>query len=101
MALMQLPAARYTLIAAEPPAFVGSRYTAERRYWSRTRQSELAFLPSPGVGQCFCQPGSGEIGPRGAVDERRNDPRRGKGERRQQADVSFGLAFARGDLGKG
>jgi MFS transporter, FSR family, fosmidomycin resistance protein len=38
-------------------------------------QSELAFLLGPGMRQCSCQSGDREIGPGGAVDERRNDPR--------------------------
>jgi hypothetical protein len=35
------------------------------------------------------------------MDKRRDDPRRDEGERCEQVDVAFGLAFAHGDLREG
>ena len=44
--------------------------------------------------------GDGETGWRGAVDNRRNEPRCHE-ERRQKADVAFTQSFAVGDFGEG
>jgi hypothetical protein len=45
--------------------------------------------------------GDGEIRWRGAINDGRDDARRKEGEGRQQANVTFALAFPLGNLGEG
>ena len=68
---------------------------------SLSGRSDQPFLLGPGVGQRPGETGHGEVGRGGAVDERRDGARRDEGERREQADVAFALALARGDLREG
>src|SRR5580704_5497873 len=65
------------------------------------RFDKAFHLLGPRVGQSLRKPGDGKIGWRGALDDRRHDPWRNEGERRQEADVAFAERFAVRDVGEG
>ena len=64
------------------------------------RSAYSPLLLSPAIGQRAGELCEGEIGRRGAVEERRHNPGRDEGERCQQTDVALDLSFLTGDHGE-
>ena len=63
-------------------------------------QTDALLLLNPGIRQSPSKTGDGKVRRRGALNDRRDDPGRHKGEGSQQANMPFALAFLLCDLGE-
>ena len=70
-------------------------YRARRRC---RREPNPSLLLAPGIGQGLGEASDREVRRCGSIDDRRNDARRQKGKRDEQADVPFTQGLALGDL---
>jgi hypothetical protein len=65
------------------------------------REPNPPLLLAPGIGQGLGEASDREVRRCGSIDDSRNDARRQKGKRDEQADVPFTQGLALGDLDEG